>query len=159
MSATPTATPPESPSGRKSKPWLRFLLHYLEMVVAMLVGMFVFGGLVGLVAGLVGVDYSHSEHPAIGSTEMALTMSAGMAIWMLVRGHGLRLTLEMVAAMCAPLVVVLPLLWLDVIPGSAATTIVHTAMFPLMLVAMLLRRREYTTHHHSPLFRRQTTAA
>jgi hypothetical protein len=146
-------------TGSKSKPWLRFLLHYLEMVVAMLAGMFVFGALVGLVTDLAGVEYSHSTHPAIGSTEMALTMSAGMAIWMLVRGHSRRVTLEMVAAMCAPLVVVLPLLWLDVLPGSAAIMIVHVAMFPLMVVAMLLRREEYTTHHHSPLFRRRATAA
>ena len=146
-------------TGSKLKPWLRFLLHYLEMVVAMLAGMFVFGALVALVTDLASVEYSHSTHPAIGSTEMALTMSAGMAIWMLVRGHSRQVTLEMVAAMCAPLVVVLPLLWLDVLPGSAAIMIVHVAMFPLMVVAMLLRREEYTTHHHSPLFRRRATAA
>src|SRR5262245_54392049 len=121
-----------------SKPWLRFLLHYLEMVAAMFAGMFVFGGLVQLVTNLAGVDYSHSEHPAIGSVDMALTMSAGMAIWMVVRGHSLRSTAEMVVAMCAPLVVVLPLLWLGLLPGGAAITIVHVAMFPLMLVAMLL---------------------
>lgn len=137
------------------KPWLRFVLHYLEMVVAMFVGMFLFGGLIQLITGLAGVDYSHSEQPVLGSIDMALTMSAGMAIWMIVRGHSRRATLEMVGAMCAPLVIVLPLLWLDVIPGSAAVMVIHIAMFPLMLVAMLLRREEYTTHQHRPLWRRR----
>lgn len=145
----------EIASTRHGKPWLRFALHYLEMVVAMFAGMVVFGGLVQLVTGIAGVDYSHSEQPVLGSVEMALTMSAGMAIWMIVRGHSRRVTLEMVGAMCAPLVIVLPLLWLDVIPGSAAVMVIHIAMFPLMLVAMLLRREEYTTHQHRPLWRRR----
>lgn len=144
----------ETASSRHGKPWLRFALHYLEMVVAMFAGMLLFGGLVQLIVGIAGVDYSHSEQPVLGSVEMALTMSAGMAIWMTVRGHSRRVTLEMVGAMCAPLVIVLPLLWLSVIPGSAAVMVIHIAMFPLMLVAMLLRREEYTTHQHRPLWRR-----
>ncbi|MFC5750455.1 DJ-1/PfpI family protein [Actinomadura rugatobispora] len=132
---------PESGGARGS--WWRFAGHYLEMVLAMLAGMLVVGGAVGLV-----VDYSHADHPTAGSLEMAFAMSVGMVAWMRYRGHGWAGTLEMTAAMCAPLVVLLPLLWAGVISGDAVMMLLHVLMLPAMLVAMLRRRDEYRAVHH-----------
>jgi len=46
--------------------------------------------------------------------------------------------------MFAPIVVLFPLLWLDVISGQSMIALMHAAMMPLMLVVMLWRRSQYT---------------
>lgn len=132
--------------------WLRFLRHYLEMVAAMVVGMVVLGMAVQGIVTAAGGDYSHSRYPELGSLEMAITMSVGMAAWMRYRRHGRASTLEMIVAMIAPAVALLPLLWLEVISGESAMAFLHIVMLPLMLVVMLRRRGEYTAlhrHHRS----------
>lgn len=128
--------------------WWRFAGHYLEMVVAMLVGMAVIGAALRAVLGAVGLAYSHAGHPAIGSLEMAFTMSVGMVVWMRYRGHGWASTAEMTAAMFAPLLVLLPLLWAGVISGGATMMLLHVLMVPAMLGAMFRRRGLYATAHH-----------
>ncbi|GAA3193413.1 hypothetical protein [Actinocorallia longicatena] len=119
--------------------WPRFALHYLEMVVAMFAGMVV----LGFLESAAGLGISHAEHPDLGYLIMATNMSAGMAAWMLFRGHGRRSTLEMCVAMYVPAVPLFPLLWLGAIGGMTLMVLAHVAMFPLMLGAMLLRRSEY----------------
>ncbi|MFD0853495.1 hypothetical protein ACFQ07_14755, partial [Actinomadura adrarensis] len=81
---------------------------------------------------------------ALASLEMAVEMSAGMLIWMRVRGHGWPATLEMCGAMFAPLAVLFPLLWLDVIGADSLMMLEHVVMLPLMFVVMLRRRDEYS---------------
>jgi hypothetical protein len=127
-------------------PRLRFVAHFVEMLVAMFVGMAAFGLALGAGLGALGLDYSSAEHPSVGSVEMAFTMSAGMALWMRIRRHAWRGILEMSAAMFAPLAFVLPLLSFDAIGPDAAMMIMHVAMLPLMLVVMLLRRDHYGYH-------------
>ncbi|GAA3510280.1 hypothetical protein FHR32_003460 [Streptosporangium album] len=119
--------------------WLRFTLHYIEMIVAMFVGMFALGSL----QSAVGLAFSHAQYPELGYLVMAFNMSVGMAVWMRFRGHAWRHTLEMCAAMFAPAVPLFPLLWLGVIDGGALMALAHLAMFPLMLGAMLLRHSEH----------------
>ena len=122
--------------------WRRFLRHYLEMVTAMLVGMLVLGGAVRAVLALAGLAYP-TRYPELAALEMAVEMSVGMAAWMRYRGHGWAATLEMVAAMFAPLAVLLPLLWLGAIDGEALLILEHVVMLPLMFLVMLRRRAEY----------------
>jgi hypothetical protein len=57
-------------------------------------------------------------------------------------GHGWASTLEMVGAMFAPAVALLPLLWLGVIAGDPPLVLEHLAMLPLMFLVMLRRRAE-----------------
>ncbi|MFD0851785.1 hypothetical protein ACFQ07_06115, partial [Actinomadura adrarensis] len=128
--------------------WGRFAVHYLEMVVAMLAGMLVFGLVLGVLLGIVGLDYSHDDHPAAAALEMAFTMSLGMVVWMRFRGHGWPATLEMTAAMSAPLVVLYPLFWTGVISGETVMMLLHVLMFPAMAAVMLRRRAEYSSAHH-----------
>jgi hypothetical protein len=122
--------------------WLRFALHYVEMIIAMFVGMFA----LGFLQSAVGLGISHDRYPDLGYLVMAFNMSVGMAAWMRFRGHAWRPTLEMCAATFAPAVPLFPLLWLDVIDGGTLMILAHIAMFPLMLGVMLLRRAEYTHH-------------
>ncbi|HEX2158425.1 MAG TPA: hypothetical protein VHS79_15825 [Actinomycetes bacterium] len=125
----------------------RFLHHYLEMVAAMLVGMAVLGAVLRGVLALAGLRYP-AQYPELVALEMAVTMSAGMVVWMRHRAHGWASTLEMVAAMFAPAVALVPLLWLDVIAGDDLLLLEHLAMFPLMFLVMWRRRAEYEGASH-----------
>lgn len=127
-------------AARPRSGWLRFTLHYIEMIIAMFVGMYA----LGFLQSAVGLGVSHAQYPELGYLVMALNMSIGMAAWMRFRGHAWRPTLEMCAAMFVPVVPLFPLLWTGVIDGGGLMLFAHVAMFPLMLGAMLLRRAEYT---------------
>jgi hypothetical protein len=119
-----------------------FLRHYLEMVVAMLVGMAVLGAAVRGALALAGLQFP-AQYPELSSLEMAFDMSVGMVVWMRHRGHGWASTLEMAAAMFAPAIVLFPLLWLGVISGESLLVLEHMAMLPLMYLVMRRRRSEY----------------
>jgi flagellar biosynthetic protein FliP len=112
------------------------------MVVAMLVGMAVLGAASAGVEAIAGVELPAS--PGFAAFKMAIDMSVGMVVWMRYRGHGWPGTLEMVAAMFAPAVVLVPLNWLGVISGDLLMIGTHVLMLPLMLVIMLRRRQEYS---------------
>jgi hypothetical protein len=124
------------------RPYLRFAGHYVEMVVAMFVGMFVLSPVWSFAApGLVARD-------DVGALVMAFDMTVGMALWMRVRRHSWRPIGEMSAAMVAPFVVLLVPYWLGAISGMTLMMLGHALMFVTMLAAMLLRPAEYTGHHH-----------
>ncbi|MEU6778196.1 hypothetical protein ABZ912_03260 [Nonomuraea angiospora] len=124
--------------------WGRFALHYLEMIVAMFVGMFA----LGMLQSALGLSLSHEQQPELAYLVMAVNMSIGMAAWMRIRGHGWASTLEMCAAMFVPVVPLFPLLWLGTIDAGIMMTVAHVAMLPLMLAAMLRRLDEYAGCAH-----------
>ena len=115
-----------------------FVRHYLEMVVAMLAGMFLLGPLEGLVWP------SLTARPDVGVMVMATNMSIGMGAWMRFRGHSWRGVAEMSASMYLPFVVLLVPFWAGAIGEGALMTWGHLLMLPAMAVAMLLRSGEYT---------------
>ena len=146
LSATETQRPVAQTGGHRahggtSRRW-HFLRHYLEMVVAMFVGMGVLGGAVRGILALAGSEFP-AQYPELTSLEMALTMSIGMVVWMRYRGHGWASTLEMAGVMFVPSIVLFPLLWLGLIGGESLLMIEHIAMLPLMYLVMLRRRGEY----------------
>jgi predicted permease len=117
---------------------LHFARHYAEMVVAMLLGMLVLGLPLAMLL---------PEGPEIELITMASTMTVPMVAWMRHRGHGWQPAWEMSAAMFVPTFVALGLLWGGLVEGTHTLMMIqHTAMFPLMLVAMLLRPSEYAGH-------------
>jgi hypothetical protein len=120
-----------------------FIRHYLEMVAAMFVGMFVFGAIVRGVLGLTDIDYTLDRYPEVMTLEMAATMALGMALWMRFRGHGWAVTLEMCLAMFVPAIVLFPLLWLGALTAGGLMMWEHVLMLALMLLVMLRRRAEY----------------
>ncbi|MCK2215722.1 DJ-1/PfpI family protein [Actinomadura sp. ATCC 31491] len=118
----------------------RFLWHYAEMAVAMLLGMALLGPLwsAALPDAVARLD--------VRTLTMAADMAAGMAVWMRVRRHGWPAIAEMAAAMVAPFLVLLVPYWLGVLPGAVVSGAGHALMFVLMAVVMLRRRAEYTGH-------------
>jgi hypothetical protein len=132
---------------RPRRGWVRFTLHYAEMVIAMFAGMGIFAALEAGVTAAVGVEFSHMDRPATGALIMVTYMALGMIIWMRIRGHGWAGTLEMSAVMYAPAVPLYPLLWTGVITADSLSMFMHTLMLPLMLAVMLRRRAEYSGSH------------
>ena len=125
-------------------PTAHFIRHYIEMVVAMLLGMAVLGlpGFAALEAA--GVD---TEAAGVLLFGMAITMTVPMVAWMRHRGHRWRPCWEMTASMIVPTIGALALYEAGVLGGAhAAMGIQHVVMFPAMLGVMLLRREEYATH-------------
>lgn len=120
---------------------LRFVGHYVAMVVAMFVGM----GLLALPWMLIWPGLR--DHPVLDTLVMAANMTIGMAVWMAFRGHGRRMVIEMSLAMVAPFVVLLAPLTTGAITADTLMTAGHVLMFATMLAAMLLRRQDYTHHH------------
>ena len=121
--------------------WSHFVRHYVEMVVAMFVGMAALWGLGAAVTAVTGFDYSPS--PELAALKMAFDMSVGMVAWMRYRGHGWPPIAEMVAAMFAPAIALAPLSLLGVISGESLMLATHILMLPLMFVVMLRRKAEY----------------
>ncbi len=128
---------------------LHFIRHYVEMVVAMFLGMAVLGGGFAMLLGAVGVDVGdwRTEAPELLLLGMAFTMSVPMGAWMRHRGHGWTPVWEMTASMFAPSFAAIGLLWAGVVVDTHALLYVqHVGMLPSMLVVMLLRLDEYTGH-------------
>jgi hypothetical protein len=128
----------------------QFVRHYVEMLVAMVLGMVVLG--VPTEAGLRALGTSTSalkvDAPAIALLGMAVTMTVPMVAWMRFRGHSWRPSMEMAASMFIPTFAVIGLLWGALLEDFGTLMVVeHIAMLPSMLVAMLLRFDEYSGHH------------
>ena len=140
MSAQTLTTP------RRIHPAWTFVRHYLEMVVAMLVGM---GTLYPLwLLAVRGVaDDSWVHRADVESLVMATAMVVPMALWMRHRGHGPAPIIEMSAAMYVGFAVLFPFLWAGAIDDHGLMMAGHVLMLLLMLGAMLLRPREYSRHH------------
>jgi hypothetical protein len=126
---------------------LHFIRHYVEMVIAMVAGMFVLGGAFAVLLAAVGIDVGswRTEAPELMLLGMAFTMSAPMVAWMRFRGHGWAPAWEMTASMFVPSFAAIALLWAGTVEDSHALLMIqHTAMFPAMLAVMFLRLDEYT---------------
>jgi hypothetical protein len=115
-----------------------FARHYLEMVVAMLVGMAALGSLEQLVWPAL------TARADVGIMVMATNMSVGMGAWMRFRGHSWRGIAEMSASMYLPFAVLLVPLWTGAMGEHAVMGWGHLLMFPAMALVMLLRPAEYS---------------
>ncbi|MGH3347781.1 MAG: hypothetical protein ACRDO4_12440 [Nocardioides sp.] len=128
--------------------WGRFARHFVEMIVAMLVGMAVLYPVWSLVTG--GLAEGHPLRGVVAETlAMAATMSIGMAAWMRFHRHPWAPVLEMSAAMFAGFVVLYPAYWMGALSASDVMMVGHVLMIGFMLVAMLLRRDEYAADHRA----------
>lgn len=134
----------------------RFVRHYLEMVVAMFVGMTVLGlGVEWLIAAAGAHDLARAiDGPIASAVVMCLYMVAGMAAWMAYRRHTVRQNVEMNLAMVAPMAVLVPLEIGGVIDGHALMVWLHVLMLASMWLYMLWRPM---THCHSASARPEST--
>ncbi|MGH8880996.1 MAG: hypothetical protein ACRD0P_27185 [Stackebrandtia sp.] len=113
---------------------VRFAAHYVEMVVAMVVGMVA-------LAPLWPAEWV--ARPDVNAMSMAIDMTIAMALWMRIRRHSWPRTAEMSATMFLPFAVLLVPYWLGAISAMTVMVAAHVIMFPLMLGVMLWRRADY----------------
>jgi hypothetical protein len=128
-----------------------FVRHYVEMVVAMFLGMAVLGIPAGWAMSAVGMNWTEltDDAPALMFLGMATTMTVPMVGWMLYRGHGWRANTEMSASMFVPTFAVIALLWAGLLTDiGVLMTIEHVAMLLAMAGVMLLRPAEYAHGTH-----------
>jgi hypothetical protein len=126
-----TLLAPSRPTARRRR-WLAFAAHYVEMLVAMAVGM------VALAPVWERSWPAYADRPDTAALAMATDMTVGMVAWMAVRRHSSRSIVAMSVAMCAPFAVLALPYWAGIMPGSWLLPLGHVAMLPLMAVAMLL---------------------
>lgn len=111
----------------------RFLGHFAEMTLAMMVGM--------AVGGMLGIS-------KVGSVELKavlwlVAMTGPMVAWMRIRGMSWRQSAEMSLAMALPTLAVLPAFWGGLVTARTLSSVEHNAMAPAMFALMVLRRKEY----------------
>ena len=135
-----------------------FARHYVEMLVAMVLGMVVLGMPAAAALSAAGMSMSelHNDAPTLMLFGMAVTMTVPMVGWMRYRGHGWPASAEMSASMFIPAFGTIALLWSGLVEDIGALMLIeHVAMLPSMFVAMLRRREEYSggAHGHAEVQR------
>jgi hypothetical protein len=141
--ATMTTSPTDGvrtarPSRREALTSRRFVLHYLQMLAAMLAGMALLMPVSMLVGAGAGVE--------LQTLLMATSMSVGMAALMVWHRSPVPSIVEMCLAMYLSFAVLLPAHWLGVLPGEAVIGLGHVVMLPMMAAVMLRRREQYLDH-------------
>jgi hypothetical protein len=145
-------TPREAQPARAPIGWAALARHFVEMVIAMVIGMVALHPVWHV--GFRAVGASHAlENATVMALVMATDMSLGMGVWMRYRGHSRRPIAEMSAVMYLPFILFLPAVWGGAMSGAAMLSAGHLLMLPMMLALMLWRRDEYghgpshTGHH------------
>jgi hypothetical protein len=123
------------------KPTVRFLMHFGEMALAMILGMFALGILNNMI--LVPRGFHLSGVPELYTLVMAFAMTVPMVLWMWVRGHCWRHSVEMSAAMFVPAAVCIAVCSLGLLPRTAMLSWYHLLMWVAMLGVMLFRWNDY----------------
>ncbi|KAB1117944.1 hypothetical protein [Micromonospora aurantiaca] len=134
-------------------PWRRLSWHFLEMVVAMFIGMAVLGMAARLALALLG-QADLLDRVEVRVVVMMLSMGTGMTLWMYYRRHQWAGIVEMNAAMLLPFAVLLVPFWGGALPESAVMIAGHILMLPAMALVLLHRRAEYANTHRSHSRRR-----
>jgi flagellar biosynthetic protein FliP len=137
-----TTTPYDQPRRRHLAPWLPFIRHYIEMVLAMVIGMIASMPLGALAFAAAGAPHL-LDHVEPMTLVMATGMALGMAAWMAFRRHGWRDIAEMTAAMYLPFVIFFPATLAGVMTGGTLMVAGHALMLAAMLAVMLRRRDHY----------------
>lgn len=118
---------------------LRFVVHFLELAVAMAVGMFALDVLWAAILPAVG------SRVDVYTVVMATDMALGMALWMVIRGRSWARILEMCVAVYVPFLILLPLFWAGAVSVGTLMLVGHVLLVPAIIMVMLWRRSEYTS--------------
>ena len=125
------------------RPWLGFLRHFGEMVLAMMLGMILLGMPSGAIMGAIGYSDTTQRFPELSALVMTFNMTVPMAAWMRFRGMQWRPIAEMSGAMVVPAIAIVVLSLFGLISNSNLSGTVMDPMLPEMLAVMLYRRADY----------------
>ena len=128
---------------RVRSPRRAFLMHLLEMLIAMSLGMVLLGGALEGVLRLAGTSLTGAP-AAVQAAVMAIDMTLPMAWWMHRRGHPKRHNVEMAASMVVPSVLAIALHWSGALSSHGTLIAQHEAMLPAMVGVMLWRYDHYS---------------
>jgi hypothetical protein len=138
---TINAQAPAAATGKRA-----FVRHFVEMILAMFLGMGVFGALATLIFIAAGSSLT-DQSVGLRVTLMGVYMTIPMIAWMRYRGHSAARNLEMAASMMVPSLIVAAVAWAGALEADAALGIQHAIMIPAMLGVMLWRYDEYARPH------------
>ena len=135
----------------RARQTLRFLMHFGEMVLAMLLGMGVFAVVDNAILIPLGFPYLSSRFsPEAYALAMAVSMTVPMVAWMRIRKHAWRMSVEMAGAMIVPTVLLIAICSIGLLPRAILIPGMHMLMLPAMLAVMLYRWSDYTGMGHMP---------
>jgi uncharacterized membrane protein YhaH (DUF805 family) len=120
----------------------RFLRHFGEMLLAMLLGMGALGGLAELTFVAAGSSLGQTSG-AVQVLVMGLSMTVPMVAWMSYRGHDRERNVEMAGSMIVPSLVAAGLAAGGTLDSHGALALQHMVMIPAMLGVMLWRYDHY----------------
>jgi hypothetical protein len=122
--------------------WRKLTVHYVEMVIAMAVGMYALHPVWSFLLDAAGWS-AFLDSPEAMAMVMATDMTIGMTAWMRFRGHSWRPCAEMGAAMYLPFLLLFPPMWAGLISSGTMFLWGHVLMLVAMAGAMALRPHEY----------------
>ena len=134
------------PRPTRAAPALRFARHFGEMVLAMCVGMWVFGAVLTGILLAAGTSFTEALEaaPELIALVLAVNMTVPMVWWMRHRGHARGRVNEMAGAMLATAPAAILMMWFSVIDGTAICGVECGLMVVGMIGVMLLHPREYS---------------
>ena len=118
-----------------------FAWHYLQMLIAMVVGMMALTPVWNAAFGRLGWS-AVLDRADVLSLTMATSMALAMGLWMRFRRHSWISVAYMSAAMYVAFVVFFPFHWAGWMSGDAVLFAGHLLMLPLMAVDMVLPKGE-----------------
>jgi hypothetical protein len=139
-----STTIPSHPS--RGRQILRFLRHFGEMILAMLLGMVLLGVVNGALLVPLGFTYLSEASVEVSTLAMVVAMTVPMVAWMRIRNHSWRLNAEMAASMLVPTLLLIAACSIGLLPRTSLMIGAHVLMVPAMLGVMLYRWRDYTCH-------------
>ena len=140
---------PALPHAARPVAW--FVLHLLEMCVAMCLGGIVLSALVFGAAALLGYPDLRQTSPVLSTLVVTADLAVAMTVWMRFRGMAWRPTIEMAGSTVLVGVLTVAGYRLGVTPDALMVQGVCGTACVVMLPVMLLRFRMYAEppgHHH-----------
>ena len=131
-----------------SRVW-HFVLHFLEMCLAMCIGGISLNVLFFAGAAQFGYTNLPERYPEFSILMIGILLAIPMAAWMRFRGHDWRSNLEMSSSSIVLAILLIGAYWLGVIPVSGMLEWIKALACPVMLIPMLFRLDLYTASHAS----------
>jgi hypothetical protein len=129
-----------------SRVW-HFVLHYVEMCLAMCIGGITLNVLFFMGAAQLGYTNLPERNPEFSILMIGILLAIPMAAWMRFRGHDWRSNLEMSSTSIILAILLIGAYWLGVLPKNGMLEWIKVLACPVMLIPMLLRLDLYTGDH------------